>query len=135
MTLRHRSEVGIVTADSARLVAFYRAAFGFTVDRELTFPQGTVHRLVLDDARLKVFQPAQSVGRPAPTEPWFLDGGMRYAALHVADVAASCAAAVAAGAVVLAEPTVHRPGAMFAMVRDPDGNCWELLHEPTEANH
>ena len=127
-------EAGIVSADAARLVEFYRDGLGFTVERILEFPQGTVHRLVRDDARLKIHQPVGGAEDRRPAEPWFRFAGLCYAALHVDDAAAEVERAVTAGASALVPVTNHRPGAWFALITDPEGNVWEILQEgpPTE---
>jgi predicted enzyme related to lactoylglutathione lyase len=122
-------EVGIVSGNSDRLVAFYRQGLGFTVERVLQFPQGTVQRLRRDEARLKIYQPAGGVGPRRRAHPWHQFAGICYAALHVDDPVPEVARAVAAGASILVPLNSHRPGAWFAMIADPEGNVWELLHE------
>jgi predicted enzyme related to lactoylglutathione lyase len=122
-------EAGIVTADAARLVAFYRDGLGFTVEQSLQFPQGTVHRLRRDQARCKIYQPAGGAEPRAEAAPWHQFSGFCYAALAVDDAAAEVARAVSAGATVLVALTNHRPGAWFALIADPEGNVWELLQE------
>ena len=122
-------EAGIVTDGAEELLEFYRDGFGFGIDVSHEFPQGVVHRLRRGEARLKLFQPAGGARRPNPPEPWHRDAGFAYAALHVGDLTAVFAAATAAGASTLVEPTSHRPGARYALVADPQGNVWELLEE------
>lgn len=123
------TEVGIVSADARALVPFYEAVFGMSVTSELSFSQGTVHRLERGEARLKIFQPSDPVELRTPPEPWHQDTGMAYAAFHSADVDDAYEAATANGGTGLVEPTTHRPGARFALIRDPQGNTWELLSE------
>ena len=120
---------GIVTDDPLQLIEFYRAAFGFSLESSSDFPQGTVHRLRSDDARLKLYAPAGGATTSARPDPWFRDRGFAYAALHVEDAAEAVVTARVAGATVLTEPVEHRPGAVYAMVEDPQGNVWELLQE------
>jgi catechol 2,3-dioxygenase-like lactoylglutathione lyase family enzyme len=122
-------ELGLVTDDADRLLAFYTDGFGFELERSLTFPQGVVHRLRRDAACLKLFQPAEGAEARPPSEPWHRFGGITYGALHVDDAEATVAGAVAAGAGVLMALTSHRPGAKAALVTDPDGNVWEVLEE------
>ncbi|MCU1391374.1 MAG: Glyoxalase/bleomycin resistance protein/dioxygenase [Ilumatobacteraceae bacterium] len=122
-------EVGIVSDDAAGLAAFYRDGFGFTVERVLQFPQGTVHRLRRDDACCKIYQPAEGAADRPAAEPWHANAGICYAALHVDDASAEVARAVRAGGSVLVPLSNHRPGAWFALVADPDGNVWEVLQE------
>lgn len=122
-------EAGIVTSDAEGLRTFYVSGLGFVVERVLTFPQGEVNRLVRGRAMLKLFQPAHRP-QPNPTrEVWSERAGFAYAALHVDDVGREVERAVGAGATVLVGVTNHRPGALFAMIADPEGNVWELLQE------
>jgi uncharacterized glyoxalase superfamily protein PhnB len=122
-------ELGIVTDDAERLVAFYCDGFGFTVERTLTFPQGIVYRLLLNGARCKIFQPATGAEHRATSEPWHQYRGTGYGALHVADAEAAANQAIAAGATVIMAVASHRPGAKAGLLADPDGNVWEVLEE------
>ena len=122
-------EVGIVSDDAEQLVAFYRAAFGFEVERRFEFTQGTVHRLRHGEARCKIFQPADGAEIRPPAEPWHRFRGVCYGALHVDDADAVVADVVLAGGTVVMPVTSHRPGASAAMIADPDGNVWEVLQE------
>lgn len=121
-------EAGIVTTNGSGLAAFYVEALGFTIDRVLEFPQGTVRRLSNGGAGLKIFEPAEPVAARAPGQ-WNAVAGFRYAALHVNDASAVVDAAEHEGATVLTEVTRHRPGAAFALIADPEGNVWEILEE------
>lgn len=115
--------------DPDGLGRFLVDGLGFIADGVRRFPQGEVHRFRRDDARCKVFAPAEGARPRAGNEPWPQRTGFAYAALLVDDAAAALAQAVAAGATVVAELVSHRPGARMAMVRDPQGNVWELLEE------
>lgn len=115
--------------DPDALGRFLVDGLGFTADGVRHFPQGEVRRFRRDDARCKVFAPAGGVRAHAGDEPWAQRAGFAYAALLVPDAAAALAQAIAAGATVVAELASHRPGARMAMVRDPQGNVWELLEE------
>ncbi|WP_436795211.1 VOC family protein [Actinospongicola halichondriae] len=120
---------GIVTDDADELLTFYADGLGFQLESTSEFPQGTVHRLRRDDAHCKLYAPVDGAARPPRPDPWFRDVGFAYAALHVDDVEATAAAAQRAGAAVLTAPTSHRPGAVYALIADPQGNVWELLQE------
>ncbi|MGI9601676.1 MAG: VOC family protein [Acidimicrobiales bacterium] len=122
-------EAGVVAADAHALADFYTSGMGFTLERVLDLPQGTVLRLVQDDARLKIFQPVEPPEATGPDQAWNTTTGFSYAALHVDDASRAVDQAVAAGATVVTEVTNHRPGAWFALIEDPDGNIWEILQE------
>jgi uncharacterized glyoxalase superfamily protein PhnB len=122
-------ELGFVTDNAERLVAFYVEGFGFTVERSFEFPQGTVHRLRCGEAQLKVYQPAAGAEHRPVADPWHRYRGTGYGALHVDDAESACAQAVIAGASVVMPVASHRPGAKAGIIKDPDGNVWELLEE------
>lgn len=124
-----RLSAGIVTDAPEELLSFYASGLGFAVESTSEFPQGTVHRIRRDEARCKIYAPAAGAARPERADPWFRDAGFAYAALLVEDVAATATRAEQAGATVLEPPTEHRPGAMYALIADPQGNVWELLQE------
>lgn len=124
-------ELGFVTDDAERLVAFYVAGFGFRIDKYFEFPQGSVHRLLCGDAQLKVYQPAAGAEHRPAAEPWHHYRGTGYGALHVDDAETVFDQAVSAGATVIVPVYSHRPGAKVGIVSDPDGNTWELLEEST----
>lgn len=115
--------------DPEALERFLVDGLGFTADGVRRFPQGEVRRFRRDDARCKVFAPVGGVRTRAGDEPWDQRAGFSYAALLVDDAAAALTQAVVAGATVVAELASHRPGARMAMIRDPQGNVWELLEE------
>ncbi|MDE0701719.1 MAG: VOC family protein [Acidimicrobiaceae bacterium] len=127
-----RLEAGIVTGDIAGLVRFYCEALGFSVERELSFSQGEVYRLVRDAAQLKLFQPNDPREPEPPPAVWHERVGWAYTALHVSDVASEVAQVKAHGGTVLTDVTNHRPGACYALVTDPEGNVLELLQEAPE---
>ena len=126
-------EAGIVGRDPERLPRFYTDVMGFEVVHRTHFDEfGTVLQLRRDRARMKLYFPADAaLDAPRDDDPWYRAGGFRYAAL-VLDSAAAVDAlvqeCVANGGRVLVEPREHRPGAHVALVTDPEGNPWELLH-------
>ena len=123
------AEVGIVARDGERLARFYVDGLGFVVESVYEFPQGTVRKLRRGPARCKLFQPAEGVAERPRVDPWHSLPGAAYAALLVADADAEVANARGAGAEILVEPTSHRPGARYSLLRDPEGNVWEILEE------
>jgi catechol 2,3-dioxygenase-like lactoylglutathione lyase family enzyme len=126
-------EAGIVAGDAILLTAFYERAFGFTLAARLEFEGvGVVLKFRRGAARLKLFSPQPPPTERAVSEPWYASAGWRYAALYVesADALREIVAATDAnGGGVLVAPASHRADALVAVVRDPEGNVWELLHE------
>ncbi|GMU78851.1 MAG: hypothetical protein AMXMBFR46_16450 [Acidimicrobiia bacterium] len=126
-------EAGIVGSDPALLTTFYERALGFeVVDRLELDAFGLVLKLRRGAARIKLFFPQPPASQRVEAEPWQDCAGWRYAALYLESPEALqgiVAAVDAAGGSVLLEPSSHRPGATVAVVRDPEGNVWELLAE------
>jgi len=122
-------ETGIVSSDAERLVSFYETGLGFERAGVLEFKQGTVHKLRHGRATIKIFQPADAPVPRGPVSRFSEIAGFAYAALHVKEIAEVLARAEAAGAEVVSGVASHRAGAQQAMLRDPDGNSWELLEE------
>ncbi|MDZ7675782.1 MAG: VOC family protein [Acidimicrobiales bacterium] len=120
---------GIVTDQPDELLSFYGDALGLEVESSSEFPQGSIHRLRRGDARLKLYTPVDAVARTGRPDPWYRAAGFAYAALLLDDVEAAAASVERAGGEILVAPTSHRPGAVYALIADPQGNVWELLQE------
>ena len=124
---------GIVAGDPERLTEFYERALGFELTSRLEFERvGVVRKLRRGAARIKLFAPEPAATERSDVEPWYACAGWRYAALYVesADALHDIVVAVEAnGGSVLIAPSSHRADAVVAVVRDPEGNIWELLFE------
>ena len=126
-------EAGIVGRDPTVLTTFYERVFGFELHDRLEFEaMGLVLKLRRGMVRIKLFFPAPAATDRVVAEPWYACSGWRYVALYC-DTEAELRGIVDAvaehgGRVVLA-PASHRPGAVVAVVCDPEGNVWELLWE------
>jgi catechol 2,3-dioxygenase-like lactoylglutathione lyase family enzyme len=126
-------EAGIVTGDPELLVAFYERVFGFELTTRLEFAgTGVVLKLRRGAARIKLFAPQPAATERVDADPWYGSAGWRYAALYLEseDALRTIVAAVdGSGGGVLLAPSSHRADAVVAVVRDPEGNVWELLWE------
>ena len=126
-------EAGIIGRDRDVLTTFYERVFGFELHDRLEFEaMGLVLKLRRGMVRIKLFFPAPAATDRVVAEPWYACSGWRYVALYC-DTEAELRGIVDAvaehgGRVVLA-PASHRPGAVVAVVCDPEGNVWELLWE------
>jgi catechol 2,3-dioxygenase-like lactoylglutathione lyase family enzyme len=126
-------EAGIVGRDPTVLTTFYERVFGFELHDRLDFEaMGVVLKLRRGAVRVKLFFPAPGATERVVAEPWYSCSGWRYVALYCdgEDELRRIVDAVGehGGSVVLA-PSSHRAGATVAVVRDPEGNVWELLWE------
>ena len=126
-------EAGIEVADADLLVQFYERAFGFERTDRLEFEGvGVVLKLRRGAARIKLFAPQPAATERIDPDPWYGSAGWRYSALYLesADALRGIVEATdASGGAVLIAPSSHRADAIVAVVRDPEGNVWELLWE------
>jgi catechol 2,3-dioxygenase-like lactoylglutathione lyase family enzyme len=122
-------DLGIVAADPAACLEFYRDVVGLEDLGETPMPGGTMHRLGCGSSVIKI------IDLRRPPEAHAAPGGMRaatgyrYWTISVANLTEVVSACEAAGRPVLVPPSEIRPGVTIAMVEDPDGNCLELLNQ------
>ena len=125
--------VGLNVADLAAMVEWYTEALDLKVEFEFALPQfafqGTMlvspagHRIEL--LTREGSEPGLEAGSPVEAA---LTRGYSHFALDVADVDASYAALVGAGATDRMSPRPSpEPGVRMAYVADPEGNLIELL--------
>lgn len=120
-------DLGIVTNDQERSVAFYRDVLGFEDLGVSPMPGGTMHRLGCGTSNIKI------VSMKRPPEPSAPPGGIggatgyRYWTISVSNLAEIVAACEAANVKVAVPVTELRPGITIAIVEDPDGNWVEFL--------
>jgi catechol 2,3-dioxygenase-like lactoylglutathione lyase family enzyme len=125
-----RFEVGFVSADRA-LVDFLAGVFELEVLPPAVHPVGTLHRLRAPGAVIKVMVPKEPP-KPGDGEPFLAVRGIRYLSLWTSDLDRALDRAIARGGRVLFGPSEHERGSRLAVIRDPDGNCMELI-EAVEA--
>ena len=119
-------DAGIVSADAAPLLAFYRGVFGMTPLERLDLPGiGVVHKLACGQSVLRVMVPVTPPESDA-AKSWSARAGIRYLTLEVEDIAAAVAAVRAHGGRVELEPFELRPGRFVSQVFDPQGNMIEI---------
>jgi lactoylglutathione lyase len=118
--------VGIVSATPERLIAFYGSCLGFELLRPIPLPgQGTVHRFRVGGSILRVFEPESSPAS-ALTDRFDAMSGIRYFTLVVDDVQAVLDASREFGLDVPDAPIEALPNTFMAMIRDPEGNWFEV---------
>lgn len=121
-------DLGIITRDAERLLAFYRDLLGLPLEGVIPMPTGgTMHRLKAGESVIKIVQldrePAADAvpgGIPAAT-------GYRYWTMTVSNLQEMVAECQEAGYNVVVPPKDVRPGVTIAIVADPDGNWVEFL--------
>jgi predicted enzyme related to lactoylglutathione lyase len=122
-------EVGYVSAD-ARLVDFYATVLELTALEPMVFPVGTLHRLQVPGGLLKVLVPAEQPAVAPDTGAFTDTRGLRYITVRVTDLDGVIARAIERGGTVVLEPMDVGGGSRLAILRDPDGNTFEVSQPP-----
>ncbi len=121
-------DLGVVTADAERTLAFYRDTLGLVPDGQVSFPGlGVLHRLRCGHSTLKILALEDEPAARAPAGGFAAATGFRYCTLHVANLDAVVAECRERGHAVVVDVRPLRPGVRVAMVEDPDGNAIELM--------
>lgn len=121
-------DLGVVTSDIARSLAFYAGTLGFAKENEVVFPGvGVLHRLRVGESFFKLLAPEKPPTARAPAGGITGGIGFRYVTFQLTNLDETVEACRASGAKIAVEPRPLRPGVRMAMVEDPDGNTVELL--------
>lgn len=121
-------DVGIVTADTERMLAFYRDVLGFDPLEPVVFPGfGSIQRLAVGQSILRLFAPDKA---PPPSgganDSIYAATGIRYITLVMDNIDEVVDACREFGAKVPSPVREIRPGVRAATVQDPDGNWIEM---------
>jgi predicted enzyme related to lactoylglutathione lyase len=125
MTVRD-VQIGFISSDTA-LVHFYAEVFGLERLPSADSATGTVHRLRLAGAVLKVMVPNRTPKPTDPVNPFFATTGLRYVTLSVDDFSDVIERATARGATFTFGPIEIGPETRLAIFQDPDGNTVEVF--------
>jgi catechol 2,3-dioxygenase-like lactoylglutathione lyase family enzyme len=120
-------DVGLVTTDLGRALAFYHEVLGLALGPRLELDDGSVIASVhCGGSRLKLYQPVPAPTAAAPGGGHRAATGWRYVTIHVTDAAALHRRLDAAG-VTIPVPLRTSPQRRTFFVQDPDGNNVELV--------
>jgi predicted enzyme related to lactoylglutathione lyase len=119
-------QIGFISADTA-LVHFYAEVFGLERLPSADSATGTVHRLELPGAVLKVMVPNREPAVTDPVNPFFAATGLRYVTIAVDDFSEVIERATARGATFTFGPIEIGPETRLAIFQDPDGNTIEVF--------
>jgi len=121
-------DLGIITTDADKSLAFYRDTLGLAEDGVMDMPGGgKMVRLSCGTATLKIVVNAKE---PAATSPAGGIGGatgFRYFTISVSNLKQATDECAAAGYKIAVPAREIRPGVMISIIEDPDGNWVELL--------
>lgn len=121
-------DIGIIAADGAASLRFYRDALGLPEIEVLKSSNGTtIHRLACGNSHVKLWVGGNPSGKVAPGGPSAGVTGIRYFTMSVKALEPIVARCKEAGFEIAWEPRELRPGVRVAMIVDPDGNWVELL--------
>jgi catechol 2,3-dioxygenase-like lactoylglutathione lyase family enzyme len=121
-------DLGIITKDPEKMLAFYRDTLGLELVGELPMPGGgTMYRLNCGTSVIKIVVHGKEPG--AVAAPGGIAGatGYRYWTISVDNIEQAVKACEEAGYKIAVPITEFRPGATISMIEDPDGNWVELL--------
>lgn len=128
-------DLGIVITDSEASLAFYRDVLGFehVADTPMPAPMtGTMHRLLCGESMVKLVKLDENPASTNPPGGIPAASGYRYFTMQVTNLTEITDACRAAGATVVIDRSVIRPGVTISMVADPDGNWVEFVANENE---
>lgn len=120
-------DVGIVTTNTDKMLAFYRDVLGFSTAEPISFAGfGKVHRLIVGESILRLFAPASAPSASPVNDSIYAATGIRYLTLTMNNLNDVIAACREFGVNVSSEPREIRPGVVATTIQDPDGNWLEM---------
>ncbi len=120
-------DLGIVTRDSAPMLAFYRDVLGFKLHSSTEQPGSTMHRLMCGTSMIKIVQHDKEPRADAPGGGLQGATGYRYWTMTVDNLEEIVGACEKAGHKIAVPILEIRAGVRISMVEDPDGNWVEFL--------
>lgn len=119
----------LTVKDCSKAIAFYQAAFGFSVRDPVKDDAGAVVHAELTLGREHALVMIGAEGRYGGTAKAPASGGFESPVslyFYVEDVETLCARAVAAGALVVVPPQETHWGDRMCLLVDPDGHKWNF---------
>ena len=121
-------DLGIVTKEAEKMLAFYRDTLGLAPEGEIPMPGGgTMYRLKCGSSVIKIVVNGKEPA--AAAAPGGIGGatGYRYWTITIDNLEQAVDTCKDAGYQVVVPVTEFRPGVSIAIIEDPDGNWVELL--------
>ncbi len=121
-------DLGIVTKDADKALAFYRDTLGLAEDGAMDMPGGgKMVRLACGTTTLKIVVNAKEPKATSPEGGIGGSTGYRYFTISVSNLKEATDECAAAGYKIAVPAREIRDGVMISIIEDPDGNWVELL--------
>ncbi len=120
-------DVGLISTQGPKMVAFYRDILGLSQDPDVTIPNyGTIHKFNCGHSILRIMVPVSTPEKVAGGAFMSRDG-LRYITLNIDNLEEVVKACKDFGCAVPVDIRDLRPGVRCAQVQDPDGNHVEFI--------
>lgn len=121
-------DLGIVTTDAEKLLAFYKDTLGLAEEGSMDMPGGgKMVRLNCGTTTLKIVVNGREPRATAPAGGIGGATGLRYFTISVSNISEATDECAGAGYKIAVPVTELRPGVTISIIEDPDGNWVELL--------
>jgi predicted enzyme related to lactoylglutathione lyase len=120
-------EVGFVSASTGQ-VTFLKEVFELEPLDEVPAGPGVLYRFNAPGGVIKVMVPKREPKALDPPRPFYSAAGLRYLTVYVDDLDAVLARAAERGGRVQHGPIDLGRGVRLAIIEDPDGNPFEVVH-------
>ena len=121
-------DLGIVTKNADKMLAFYQNTLGLELEGELAMPGGGVmHRLKCGSSIIKIVVNGRDPSASSP--PGGIGGatGYRYWTITIDNLEQAVKTCQDDGYPIVLPITEFRPGVSISIVEDPDGNWVEFV--------
>ncbi len=120
-------DVGIITSNGEKMLAFYRDVLGLAQEPSIPFPGlGTIHRLVCGSSILRIVASENAVENVAGGA-FASRNGIRYLTINISNLDQVVADCKAFGCNIAVDIRELRPGVRCCQLQDPDGNYVEFI--------
>ena len=120
-------DVGIITNNGDKMLAFYRDVLGFAQEPSIPFPGlGTIHRLACGSSVLRIVAADNTIEQVAGGE-FASRNGIRYLTINITNLDQVVADCKTFGCNIVVDIRELRPGVRCCQLQDPDGNYVEFI--------
>jgi catechol 2,3-dioxygenase-like lactoylglutathione lyase family enzyme len=120
-------DIGIVVHDEEAMVAFYGNTLGLVQIGTFAVPGAKQHRFAMGETTMKLVVPDERPSARPPGREIKDATGIRYWTAFCTGLESIVAECVAAGSELVVPLSTGSTGVHYAVLTDPDGNCFELI--------